>query len=91
MVSRIATTIAMAATFLDPKLLQNRVFLQAQRERDKPRAGSVAISLNLFRNGAVGFIGWLGDTVMRSGITVIQAAPQPLEVLGACSLATTGG
>jgi hypothetical protein len=41
----------------------------AQRERDKPRQGVVANTLNLFRNGAacrvflftlVGFIDWLG-------------------------------
>ena len=31
----------------------------AQRDRDKPRQGVVAISLNSFRQGAVGFIGWL--------------------------------
>ena len=29
-------------------------------QRDKPRQGAVAITLNLFRNGAVGFIDWLG-------------------------------
>jgi hypothetical protein len=28
------------------------------RERDKPRQGVVANTLNLFRNGAVGFIEW---------------------------------
>ena len=33
----------------------------AYRERDKPRQGVVASTLNLFRNGAVGFIDWLGD------------------------------
>src|SRR5712672_685083 len=32
----------------------------AQRERDKPRQGVVANTLNLFRNGAVGVIDWLG-------------------------------
>jgi hypothetical protein len=31
-----------------------------QRERDKPRQGVVANTLNLFRDGAVGFIDWLG-------------------------------
>ena len=31
----------------------------AQRERDKPRQGVVASSLDLFRHGAVGFINWL--------------------------------
>src|SRR5712691_4547512 len=31
-----------------------------QRERDKPRQGVVANTLNLLRNGAVGFIDWLG-------------------------------
>ena len=30
----------------------------AQRERDKPRQGVVANTLNLFRDGAVGFIDW---------------------------------
>ena len=30
-----------------------------QRERDKPRQGVVAITLNLFRGGAVGFMDWL--------------------------------
>src|SRR6478752_4170725 len=29
-------------------------------QRDKPRQGAVAISLSLYRNGAVGFIDWLG-------------------------------
>jgi hypothetical protein len=29
------------------------------RDRDEPRQGVVANILNLFRNGAVGFIGWL--------------------------------
>ena len=32
---------------------------QAYRDRDKPRQGVVAITLNLFQNGAVGFIDWL--------------------------------
>src|SRR5215471_1107761 len=31
------------------------------RERDKPRQGVVATSLKFHRNGAVGFIDWLGD------------------------------
>src|SRR6266540_1189290 len=30
-----------------------------QRDGDKPRQGVVANTLNLFRNGAVGFIDWL--------------------------------
>src|SRR6266700_3792779 len=29
-------------------------------QRDKPRQGVVASTLNLFRNGAIGFIDWLG-------------------------------
>jgi hypothetical protein len=33
--------------------------LSAQRDRDKPRQGVVAITLKLYRNGAVGFIDWL--------------------------------
>src|SRR5262249_25489266 len=33
---------------------------ETQRERDKPRQGVVANTLNLFRNGAVDFIVWLG-------------------------------
>src|SRR5262249_43822325 len=32
--------------------------LFAQRERDKPRQGVVANSLDMFRQGAVGFIDW---------------------------------
>ncbi len=32
-------------------------------QRDKPRQGAVANTLNLFRQGAVGFIEWLGQTV----------------------------
>ena len=32
----------------------------AEHECDEPRQGVVAIRLNLFRNGAVGFIEWLG-------------------------------
>src|SRR5436190_8319229 len=31
-----------------------------QRDRDKPRQGGVANTLKLLRNGAVGFIDWLG-------------------------------
>jgi hypothetical protein len=31
------------------------------RDRDKPRQGVVANTLNLFRNWAVGFIEWLDD------------------------------
>ena len=37
---------------------RNRIVVT--NERDKARQGIVADSLNLFRNGAVGFIGWLG-------------------------------
>jgi len=33
----------------------------AQRDRDKPRQGVVADTLKLHRNGAVGFIDWLGE------------------------------
>jgi hypothetical protein len=33
---------------------------EAELERDKPRQGVVANTLELYRNGAVGFIGWLG-------------------------------
>src|SRR5204863_2248725 len=40
--------------------LISMVGLRAQRERDKPRQGVVANTLNLHRNGAVGFIDWLG-------------------------------
>jgi hypothetical protein len=32
----------------------------AGRKHHKPRQGSVAITLNLHRGGAVGFIDWLG-------------------------------
>jgi len=34
--------------------------MSGSRERDKPRQGVVAITLRLLRNGAVGFIDWLG-------------------------------
>src|SRR5882757_10395505 len=36
--------------------------LSAERERDKPRQGVVAIRLKLPCNGAVGFIDWLDDS-----------------------------
>ena len=49
-------------------LLQHRLggysaSLAAQRERDKPRKGVVANTLNVFRNGAVGFINWLSEFI----------------------------
>src|SRR5437867_13433925 len=37
-----------------------------QRERDKPRQGVVANTLNLFRGGAVGSIGWLDGGAIPS-------------------------
>ncbi len=47
----------------------------AGRKHHKPRQGVVANRLNLFRQGAVGFIDWL-DGVQRSKseIRIIQAA-----------------
>src|SRR6266496_1663 len=36
-----------------------------QRERDKPRQGVVASTLNSQRNGAVGFIDWLGLVILN--------------------------
>jgi hypothetical protein len=56
-------------------------------DRDKPPQGVVAITLNLFRNGDVGFIDWLGpfhvatpyavaakrcDTEQQNGLTNAQ-------------------
>jgi hypothetical protein len=35
-------------------------FIELERERDKPRQGVAANTLKLYRNGAVGFIDWLG-------------------------------
>ena len=43
----------------------------AQRDRDKPRQGVVAITLSFPRNGAVGFIDWLDDQCARhTGLTL---------------------
>src|SRR6266496_5735791 len=39
--------------------MRKRHALGVSRERDKPRQGAVASSLELYRNGAVGFIDWL--------------------------------
>ena len=45
----------------------NEVSTSRQRksanEKDKPRQGVVAITLTSLRNGAVGFIDWLGVTI----------------------------
>jgi hypothetical protein len=38
-----------------------------QRDKDKPRQGVVANTLNSFRNGAVGFIYWLDALVCIEG------------------------
>jgi hypothetical protein len=39
--------------------------LGPKRERDKPRAGSVASKLKLHGNGAAGFIDWLGGPILH--------------------------
>jgi hypothetical protein len=36
--------------------------MRANEKRDKPRQGIEANRLNLFRNGSVSFIDWLGRT-----------------------------
>ena len=40
----------------------------------------MANTLKLYRQGAVGFIGWLGLFVFKSRITVIAASAQSAEV-----------
>jgi hypothetical protein len=49
---------------------------QAQREKDKPRQGVVAITLNSFRNGAVGCIAWLGVLVSDLASNLIGCLSQ---------------
>ena len=48
----------------------------SERERDKPRHGVVANTLNLFRHGAVGFVEWLGFVVshFRGRLPVVKPA-----------------
>jgi len=45
-----------------------------QRERDKPRQGVVANTLKLYRNGAVGFIDWLGPGLLEPYLSVVLGA-----------------
>jgi len=45
----------------------------AEREGDKPWQGVVANTLNLQRNGAVGFIDWLGGKCLKPGASKAAA------------------
>src|SRR5215471_4225456 len=47
----------------------------AQRDRNKPRQGVVAKTLETIRNGAVGFIEWLGGDKQALG-AIAPKAPQ---------------
>ena len=58
-----------------------------QRDRDKPRQGVVANTLNSFRNGAVGFIGWLDAT----GDQYRAASSVGLNMTGTVTLETVPG
>src|SRR6266404_6523263 len=57
--------------------------LSAERERDKPRQGVVANTLNLFRKGAVGFIDWLGVFIDAdfNGYLVVCATIERLRAM----------
>jgi hypothetical protein len=44
----------------------------AGRKHHKPRQGVVASTLELFRNGAVGFIDWLDDLGLLSRIVLLK-------------------
>src|SRR5437588_8464958 len=48
--------------------------LSAERDRDKPRQRVVANTLTLFRNGAVGFIDWLGPRLLEPNFSLIPCA-----------------
>jgi hypothetical protein len=55
----------------------------AQRERDKPRQGVVANTMNLFRDGAVGSSDWFGDFVVRlfSAVLFLAGATLTVEIM----------
>src|SRR3954464_3117717 len=55
------TQLELRADFLGlPLQSSNSDDAHGSKDRDEPRQGVLANTLNLFRNGAVGFIGWLG-------------------------------
>src|SRR5207248_815868 len=55
--------------------------------RDKPRQDAVASALKLYRNGAIGFIDWLGlcrSLVWAHGSGLIDHEPDGYSYLGKC-------